>query len=115
MSATFTLREGDPSEIRAKMDDLTAKREEKQPLEYPSAGSTFKRPVGHFVGPLITKAGLRGYQSGNAAISTKHAGFVINLGGATARDVHNVIEHVQAEIKRQFDVDLEPEVRFLGE
>ena len=115
VSATFTLREGDPSEIRAKMDDLTAKREEKQPLEYPSAGSTFKRPVGHFVGPLITMAGLRGYQSGNAAISTKHAGFVINLGGATARDVHNVIEHVQAEIKRQFDVELEPEVRFLGE
>ncbi len=114
LSATFDLDRGDPEKIRATMDDLTRQREEKQPLDVPSAGSTFKRPEGHFAGKLITDAGLKGYQVGGAAVSKKHAGFVVNLGGATAADVHAVIEHVQAEVARQFDVSLEPEVRFLG-
>ena len=114
LSATFKLHHGDPEDIRAKMDDLTARREEKQPLDKPSAGSTFKRPEGYFAGKLISDAGLRGYQVGGAAVSTKHAGFVVNLGGATAADVRAVIEHVQAEVERQYGVRLEPEVRFLG-
>ncbi len=114
LSATFCLREAEPEKIREKMDDLTARREEKQPLEYPSAGSTFKRPEGFFAGKLIGDAGLKGYQVGGAAVSRKHAGFVVNLGGATAADVRAVIEHVQDEVDRQFGVRLEPEVRFLG-
>lgn len=114
LSATFSLEKGDPERIRATMDDLTRQREEKQPLDLPSAGSTFKRPEGHFAGKLITDAGLKGYQSGGAAVSKKHAGFVVNVGGATAADVHAVIEHVQDEVERQFGVRLEPEVRFLG-
>ena len=114
LSATFGLNPGDPEKIRATMDDLTHQREEKQPLELPSAGSTFKRPEGHFAGKLITDAGLKGYQSGGAAVSKKHAGFVVNVGGATAADVHAVIEYVQDEVERQFSVRLEPEVRFLG-
>ncbi|OFK23875.1 UDP-N-acetylmuramate dehydrogenase [Olsenella sp. HMSC062G07] len=114
LSATFRLREGDQDRIRAKMDDFTRRREEKQPLELPSAGSTFKRPEGHFAGKLITDAGLKGFCVGGAGVSTKHAGFVVNNGGATAADVHAVIEHVQDEVERQFGVRLEPEVRFLG-
>ena len=114
LSATFALKKGEPEEIRATMDELTRKREEKQPLELPSAGSTFKRPEGYFAGKLITDAGLKGWQSGGAAVSKKHAGFVVNVGGATAADVHAVIEHVQDEVERQFGVRLQPEVRFLG-
>ncbi|HJA28223.1 MAG TPA: UDP-N-acetylmuramate dehydrogenase [Candidatus Olsenella pullicola] len=114
LSATFDLEKGDPEKIRATMDDLTRQREEKQPLELPSAGSTFKRPEGHFAGKLIMDAGLQGFQVGGAAVSRKHAGFVVNVGGATAADVHAVIEHVQDEVERQFGVRLEPEVRFLG-
>lgn len=115
LSATFALEGGDKAQILAKMADLTERRESKQPLELPSAGSTFKRPEGHFAGKLITDAGLKGYQSGGAAVSTKHAGFVVNLGGATAADVRAVIAHVQDEVARQFGVELEPEVRFVGE
>jgi len=100
-------------DIRARMDELTARREQKQPLELPSAGSTFKRPKGFYAGKLITDAGLQGYQVGGAAVSMKHAGFVVNLGGATSADVHAVIKHVQDEVFRQFGVHLEPEVRFL--
>ena len=114
LGATVCLTEGDRDAIRAKMDDFTQRREEKQPLEYGSAGSTFKRPEGYFAGKLIMDAGLKGYQVGGAAVSTKHAGFVVNLGGATATDVRAVIEHVQDEVERQFGVRLEPEVRFLG-
>ena len=114
LSATFDLEKGDPEKIRATMDDLTSQREEKQPLDLPSAGSTFKRPEGYFAGKLIMDAGLQGYQVGGAAVSKKHAGFVVNVGGATAADVHAVIEHVQDEVERQFGVRLEPEVRFLG-
>ncbi|MDD6359948.1 MAG: UDP-N-acetylmuramate dehydrogenase [Parafannyhessea umbonata] len=114
LSATFSLREDDPEDIRARMDDFTQRREDKQPLELASAGSTFKRPEGFFAGKLITDAGLKGYQVGDAAVSKKHAGFVVNLGNASAADVHAVIEHVQDEVDRQFGVRLEPEVRFLG-
>ena len=113
LTATFALRKGDSDTIRARMDELTHKRESKQPLDKPSAGSTFKRPEGYFAGKLIMDAGLQGYQVGGAAVSKKHAGFVVNLGGATAADVHAVIEHVQDEVERQFGVRLEPEVRFL--
>jgi len=114
LSATFKLERAEEDDIRARMDDLTRQREEKQPLELPSAGSTFKRPEGHFAGKLIMDAGLKGYQVGGAAVSEKHAGFVVNVGGATAADVHAVIEHVQDEVQRQFGVSLEPEVLFLG-
>jgi len=115
LSATFALEPGDAAAIAARVAELTEARESKQPLELPSAGSTFKRPEGHFAGKLITDAGLKGYQVGGAAVSTKHAGFVVNVGGATAADVRAVISHVQDEVKRQFDVSLEPEVRFVGE
>lgn len=114
LRARMRLKPGDPVQIRAKMDDLTQRREDKQPLEYGSAGSTFKRPEGYFAGKLIMDAGLKGYQVGDAAVSQKHAGFVVNLGHATAADVHAVIAHVQDEVERQFGVRLEPEVRFLG-
>ena len=114
LSATFDLEKGDPEKIRATMDDLMRQREEKQPLELPSAGSTFKRPEGYFAGKLIMDAGLQGYRVGGAEVSRKHAGFVVNVGGATAADVHAVIEHVQDEVERQFGVRLQPEVRFLG-
>ena len=96
------------------VEDLELGYEEKQPLEYGSAGSTFKRPEGYFAGKLIMDAGLKGYRVGGAAVSTKHAGFVVNMGGATAADVRAVIAHVQDEVARQFGVRLEPEVRFLG-
>lgn len=114
LSATFSLREDDPAKIRETIEELGRRREEKQPLEYPSAGSTFKRPEGYFAGKLISDAGLQGYQVGGAAVSTKHAGFVVNLGGATAADVKAVISHVQDEVKKSSGVQLEPEVRFLG-
>lgn len=113
VSATFALRRADSEDIRAKMDDLTRRRAEKQPLDLPSAGSTFKRPEGHFAGKLISDAGLQGYRVGGAEVSTKHAGFVVNVDHATAADVRAVIQHVQDEVERQFGVRLEPEVRFL--
>ena len=114
LRARIALARGDAADVRAKMDDLTRRREEKQPLEYGSAGSTFKRPEGYFAGKLIMDAGLKGYRVGDACVSTKHAGFVVNLGHATAADVRAVIAHVQDEVERQFGVRLEPEVRFLG-
>lgn len=104
------LMPGVQENIRARMEELNAKRREKQPLEYPSAGSTFKRPEGYFAGELIMKAGLRGHQIGGAQVSEKHCGFVINKGGATAQDVKALISHVQSVVKEQFGVDLEPEV-----
>ncbi len=114
LRARIALQPADASAVRAKMDDLTRRREEKQPLEYGSAGSTFKRPEGYFAGKLIMDSGLKGYRVGNACVSNKHAGFVVNLGDATAADVRAVIAHVQDEVERQFGVRLEPEVRFLG-
>ena len=112
---TFKLNKGDKNVIKEKMDDLAARRRDKQPLEYPSAGSTFKRPEGHFAGKLIMDAGLRGYQVGGARVSDKHCGFVVNVGNATATDVHNLMEDVIKKVQEEFQVTLEPEVIRLGE
>lgn len=101
--------------IVERMRALTVQRESKQPLDLPSAGSTFKRPPGRFVGPLLQEAGLKGFCLGGAKVSEKHAGFVVNIGDATAADVLNLIHHVQQTIKERFDVDLFPEVRVIGE
>lgn len=111
---TFLLERGDKGAIRAKMEDLALRRKEKQPLEYPSAGSAFKRPEGRFAGQLIMEAGLRGFQIGGARISDKHCGFIINTGNATASDVRKVVAEVQRQVKDRFHVDLEPEIIFLG-
>ena len=110
---TFRLQPGDPEQIAARMEELALRRREKQPLEYPSAGSTFKRPEGHFAGQLIMEAGLRGYSVGGAKVSDKHCGFIINTGNATAEDVKDVIWEVQRRVKKRFHVDLEPEIKFL--
>lgn len=115
VSATFELNHGNKEKVESRVNELTSKREEKQPLEYPSAGSTFKRPVGYFAGKLIQDAGLKGYSIGGAAVSEKHSGFVINKGGATAKDILDLISHIQNEVKKQFGVDLHPEVRIIGE
>lgn len=115
ISATFKLSPSTPAMVRAAMDDYRARREEKQPLEMASAGSTFKRPAGYFVGKLIMDAGLRGARVGDAQVSEKHCGFVVNTGHASAKDVLGLIERVQSEVKAQFGVDLEPEVRMVGE
>jgi UDP-N-acetylmuramate dehydrogenase len=112
--ARIALTPGDEGEIRAKIADLTQRREEKQPLEYGSAGSTFKRPQGYFAGKLIMDAGLKGYRVGDAAVSEKHAGFVINLDHATAEDVRAVISHVQDVVYETYGVRLETEVLFVG-
>lgn len=109
------LVKGDPAVIKAKMDDFNSRRKEKQPLEYPSAGSTFKRPEGYFAGKLIMDAGLRGFRIGGAQVSEKHCGFVINVGNASSADVREVIDEVRERVKQQFGVTLEPEVVFLGE
>lgn len=113
--AAFRLTAGDRSAIQAKMDDLSARRREKQPLNLPSAGSTFKRPEGHFAGALIEQAGLKGLRVGGACVSEKHAGFVVNDRNATARDVLDLIRLVQARVLEHSGVRLEPEVRILGE
>lgn len=115
LSAKFKLKIGNEQEIKEVLDDLTQKRESKQPLEYPSAGSTFKRPVGYFAGKLIQDAGLKGHQIGGAMVSEKHSGFIINKDKATAKDILDLINHVQEEVKKEFDVDLHPEVRIIGE
>ncbi|MGL5244815.1 MAG: UDP-N-acetylmuramate dehydrogenase [Sarcina sp.] len=114
LSATISLEEGSYENIKEKVTNLTSKREEKQPLEYPSAGSTFKRPEGHFAGKLIQDSGLKGFSIGGAAVSQKHSGFVINKGGATAKDILDLIEHIQQAVKHKFDVDLHTEVRIIG-
>ncbi len=115
LSARFKLQNGDEEQIKNAVNDLTNKRESKQPLEYPSAGSTFKRPEGYFAGKLIQDAGLKGYSIGGAAVSEKHSGFVINKNGATAKDILDLISYIQDEVKRQFNVELHPEVRIIGE
>ena len=115
LEAVISLKAGDVEKIKAIMKDLTEKRVSKQPLEYPSAGSTFKRPEGYFAGKLIMDAGLRGYQVGGAQVSEKHCGFVINKGNATAADVCGLMKDVQEKVQEQFGVTLEPEVKFLGE
>ena len=111
LGALFALREGDKAAIRREMDELMAKRKASQPLEYPSAGSTFKRPQGYFAGALIQEAGLKGFTVGGAQVSEKHAGFVINRGGATAADILTLMEQVQQAVYCSSGVMLEPEVR----
>lgn len=112
-SLTLKLSKGDKAEIKARMDELIAKRREKQPLEFPSAGSTFKRPEGYFAGALIEQCGLKGYTSGGAQVSEKHAGFVVNVGGATASDVMAVIDHCRKTVLEKTGVTLEPEVKII--
>ena len=114
LRVTLSLSKGDKNEIDQKMKELAARRREKQPLEYPSAGSTFKRPQGYFAGALIEKNGLKGFRVGDAAVSEKHAGFVVNLGRATCRDVLAVMEKVQQTVKEADGVWLEPEVLPVG-
>lgn len=113
-SSEFRLEKGDAGEIKAKMDDLMFRRKDKQPLEYPSAGSTFKRPEGYFAAALLDEAGLKGYSVGGAQVSEKHAGFVINKGGATAADVINLMEHCKKTVFEKFGVELEPEVKIIS-
>ncbi|MGP7816702.1 UDP-N-acetylmuramate dehydrogenase [Niallia sp. 01092] len=115
LEATFCLTEGTHAAIKAKMDELTFLRESKQPLEYPSCGSVFKRPPNHFAGKLIQDSGLQGTKIGGAQVSTKHAGFIVNVENATANDYLSLIQHVQKTVKKNFDVDLETEVRIIGE
>ena len=115
LEAVLSLAKGDPEAIRSRMQELAGMRSSKQPLSYPSAGSTFKRPEGYFAGKLIMDSGLRGYQVGGAQVSEKHCGFVINAGNATAEDVCRLMEDVQRIVREKFGVTLEPEVKFLGE
>ncbi len=114
VSLTLKLLKGDKAEIKAKMDDLMGRRRDKQPLEFPSAGSTFKRPEGYFAGALIEECGLKGFTVGGAQVSEKHAGFVVNIGNATAKDVIGVIEHCKETVYSQKGVILEPEVKIIG-
>ncbi len=115
LEAKIELKRGDPDEIRSYMDGLTEQRKSKQPLEYPSAGSTFKRPEGYFAGKLISDAGLKGAFVGGAQVSEKHAGFIINTNHATAKDIMDLIELVQKNVYDMFGVELEREVRILGD
>lgn len=112
--ARLDLTPGDPAAIRARMEDLSHRRRSKQPLEFPSAGSTFKRPAGHFAGALIQEAGLKGVRIGGAQVSEKHAGFVVNTGGATSDDILSLIRLVRDTVLEKTGVLLEPEVRMLG-
>lgn len=109
------LQRGDRDQIRARMEELKEKRISKQPLEYGSAGSTFKRPEGYFAGKLIEDAGLRGYRVGDAQVSEKHCGFVINRGNATAAEVAQLMEDVADRVEEKFGVRLQPEVKKIGE
>lgn len=113
--AVFKLEEGDVDEIKAKIADLTARRNSKQPVQFPSAGSFFKRPTGYFAGKLVQDAGLKGLTVGGAQVSELHSGFVINIGGATATDILQLMEIVQQTVMDKFGVMLEPEVRIIGE
>ena len=115
LGAVLSLKEGNLEEIKMLTRKLSEQRTSKQPLEYPSAGSTFKRPEGYFAGKLIMDSGLRGYRVGGAQVSEKHCGFVINTGDATAEDVRSLMKHVTEIVYAKFGVTLEPEVKFLGE
>ncbi|SET14876.1 UDP-N-acetylmuramate dehydrogenase [[Clostridium] polysaccharolyticum] len=114
LEAAFAFEKGNEEEIHAQMKDFNRRRREKQPLEYPSAGSTFKRPEGYFAGKLIMDAGLRGFRVGDVMVSEKHCGFVVNVGNGTATQVKELIEQVSLKVENQFGVRLEPEVRFVG-
>ena len=113
-SVCVSLTPADKNEIKAKMDDLLSRRKAKQPLDYPSAGSTFKRPQGNYAGALIEQCGLKGFSVGGAQVSEKHAGFVINKGGATAKDVLSLVEYVKETVFKNTGYSLEPEIRFIG-
>lgn len=115
LEATFKLKKGDYDTIKTTIDDLTRRRKDKQPLEYPSAGSTFKRPPGHFAGKLIEDCGLKGFSIGGAEVSKKHSGFIINKGNATAEDILSLIKAVQDIVRDKFGVELHAEVRIIGE
>lgn len=115
LQGTFQFAAGEKEKIQNEMRELNARRRDKQPLEFPSAGSTFKRPEGYFAGKLIQDAGLAGYRVGDAMVSDKHCGFVVNCGNATAAEVKQLIEQVQEKVQTEFDVLLEPEVRLVGE
>ena len=115
LSGTFLLKPDDPELILSRMQDITERRREKQPIDMPCAGSVFKRPPDNYVGPLVEKAGLKGYRIGGAEVSTKHAGFIVNVGGATCKDVLDLIGFVQSTIKDKYNVILEPEIRVVGE
>ena len=112
---TLTLKAGDPNAAIARIAELTSSRESKQPLDMPSAGSVFRRPPGHYVGPLIEAAGLKGFAMGGAQVSPKHAGFIVNTGNATAQDVLDLIAHIQRVVKAENGVDLISEYRVMGE
>ena len=114
LEAVLSLEKGDQSAIRERMKELSEKRISKQPLEYPSAGSTFKRPTGYFAGKLIEDAGLKGFSVGGAQVSKKHAGFVINTGSATAADIWNLCNEIQNRVQNEFGVTLEMEIQKLG-
>lgn len=115
LEAAMQLKKGDLQEIQSRMEELSLQRRTKQPIEYPSAGSTFKRPEGYFAGKLIMDAGLRGFSVGGAQVSEKHCGFVINAGGATAADVMQLMKEVSDRVEAEFGVPLEPEVKRVGE
>ena len=115
LEAVMELKEGCLEDILARIEELSVQRRTKQPIEYPSAGSTFKRPEGYFAGKLIQDSGLRGYRVGGAQVSEKHCGFVINAGGATAADVMQLIQDVSDKVNDQFGVIMEPEVKRIGE
>jgi UDP-N-acetylmuramate dehydrogenase len=115
LEGTFRLQKGDKAQIQAKMDELTIARETKQPLEYPSCGSVFKRPPGMFAGKLIQDSGLQGTRIGGAEVSKKHAGFIVNVDNATATEYMSLVRHVQQTVKDKFGVELETEVITIGE
>lgn len=113
LDAVFELKRGDKTEINAKMRELAAERREKQPLDLPSAGSAFKRPANGYAAKMIDECGLRGFRIGGAAVSDKHAGFIVNLGSASFDDVLRVIDHVKNEVQKRFDIQLMPEIRII--
>ena len=113
--SVIQLKKGERAAIKALIDDLTARRQDKQPLEMPSAGSVFKRPEGYFAGKLIEECGLRGYSIGGAQVSEKHCGFIVNKGNATSKDIIDLIRHIQKTVKEKFGVDLQTEIRIVGD
>lgn len=115
LSVCLSLRPGNRDEILATMKEYAGRRREKQPLDLPSAGSTFKRPEGFYVGPMLDKMGLKGFRIGDAEVSTKHAGFIVNRGNATARDVLDLIACIQEKAAREYGVELQPEIHVIGE
>ena len=115
LSVDFKLLRGDVVAARAKLKELNTRRRDKQPLDKPSAGSTFKRPAGNFAGTLIEKCGLKGFCIGGACVSTKHAGFIVNNGGATASDIISLIQHVKRTVYKEYGIDFQPEVKIIGE